>query len=374
MRGATSPRLLLELMCARVLLPAAEQGEAALLARLERLERGGVVAAAVPLPGSSAPPVVRTAAAAEAQPVQQPQPEVRTPAARPPADDWPAPTRPGASQAPSRQPDGALAAPPVLVSPAGGAFHQTWPQVLDVLKRRSPAVWANVNTNSQLIGVEGNIVTLGFSQVGAMRNFVNGAKDTVVAAAITEVLGGTWRVEAVVGNSPGGAPSSASPAPAQAVRQAPAARPEPPRPDSPPAAEPAPQRGPSGSQGAPSSKGAPSPGRRQATAEKPQAAPPASDEPWPDAPPLDDEGQAPSSGSGLAAARSAAHAAAQAGPRQAVSAAWPDAVPRRSGSSATEADEVDPDNDADADADSLTGMALVQRELGGQIVGEIDHT
>lgn len=44
MRGATSPRLLLELMCARVLLPGAAQGEAALLTRIERLERGGAVA------------------------------------------------------------------------------------------------------------------------------------------------------------------------------------------------------------------------------------------------------------------------------------------------------------------------------------------
>jgi DNA polymerase-3 subunit gamma/tau len=38
MRGTTSPRLLLELMCAQVLLPAASTGEKALLARLERLE------------------------------------------------------------------------------------------------------------------------------------------------------------------------------------------------------------------------------------------------------------------------------------------------------------------------------------------------
>ena len=41
MRGATSPRLLLELMCAQVLLPAAATDEKSLLARLERLERGG---------------------------------------------------------------------------------------------------------------------------------------------------------------------------------------------------------------------------------------------------------------------------------------------------------------------------------------------
>ncbi|MFD2356837.1 DNA polymerase III subunit gamma and tau [Nonomuraea ferruginea] len=60
MRGATSPRLLLELMCARVLLPAAEQGEAALLARLERLERGsavaGMAARAVPAAPPAGPP------------------------------------------------------------------------------------------------------------------------------------------------------------------------------------------------------------------------------------------------------------------------------------------------------------------------------
>ena len=41
MRGATSPRLLLELMCAQVLLPAAATDEKSLLARLERLESGG---------------------------------------------------------------------------------------------------------------------------------------------------------------------------------------------------------------------------------------------------------------------------------------------------------------------------------------------
>ena len=40
MRGATSPRLLLELMCAQVLLPAADTDEKSLLARIERLERG----------------------------------------------------------------------------------------------------------------------------------------------------------------------------------------------------------------------------------------------------------------------------------------------------------------------------------------------
>ncbi len=49
MRGATAPRLLLELLCARMLLPAATVAEPGLLERLERLERRNAIAAA-PLP------------------------------------------------------------------------------------------------------------------------------------------------------------------------------------------------------------------------------------------------------------------------------------------------------------------------------------
>ncbi|UGT59475.1 DNA polymerase III subunit gamma and tau [Nocardia asteroides] len=48
MRGATAPRLLLEVVCARMLLPAASDSDAATLQRLERLEKavaGGVFAA-----------------------------------------------------------------------------------------------------------------------------------------------------------------------------------------------------------------------------------------------------------------------------------------------------------------------------------------
>ncbi|GHC35804.1 DNA polymerase III subunit gamma and tau [Streptomyces cinnamoneus] len=48
MRGATSPRLQLELICARVLLPAAFDDERSVRARLDRLERGGAVMAAAP--------------------------------------------------------------------------------------------------------------------------------------------------------------------------------------------------------------------------------------------------------------------------------------------------------------------------------------
>ncbi|WP_370364946.1 DNA polymerase III subunit gamma and tau [Catenulispora sp. GP43] len=51
MRGATAPRLLLELVCARVMLPGADDAEQGLVARVDRLERRGVVmGAAAPAP------------------------------------------------------------------------------------------------------------------------------------------------------------------------------------------------------------------------------------------------------------------------------------------------------------------------------------
>ncbi|MDF9718063.1 DNA polymerase III subunit gamma and tau, partial [Nocardioides sp. ChNu-99] len=68
MRGATAPRLLLELICARVLLPGADSTSDGVMARLDRLERrlampggrpdGGtpVLAPAAPAPAAPAPP------------------------------------------------------------------------------------------------------------------------------------------------------------------------------------------------------------------------------------------------------------------------------------------------------------------------------
>ncbi|MER5644999.1 DNA polymerase III subunit gamma and tau [Streptosporangium sp. NPDC002524] len=420
MRGAASPRLLLELMCARILLPGAAQGEAALLARLERLEKGGVVAAPAPLAPQAPAPVVH---AAPPPPSPSPSPpQAEAPAERSggrgdgsgSGDDWPVAVRPGAPAQEQqgqqgrqgqqdqqsqqgqrgreeRAPDSGQQAPAPADTAAAsgsgaGAVQQAWPQVLAALKRRSIVVWANVNTNAQVVGVEGKIVTLGFAQVGAMKNFTGGGKDAVVAAVLQEVLGGTWKVEAVVGGGPAPSGGGRPPAPRQPPapqhpapqNQAPQA-PQAPAPQSPSQAParpaPAPGESPADSRETPP---------RQAPPATDRQAPPATDESWPDAPLPEDPGSPPPPSSvpspGLAAARSAARAAAQAGPKAAVktgakAAAWPDAIPARGArAAAPDTDEVDPLNDADADVDALTGMALLQRELGGQVIGEIDHT
>ncbi|GDY30676.1 DNA polymerase III subunit gamma and tau [Gandjariella thermophila] len=158
MRGATAPRLLLELLCARMLLPAASDSEAALLQRLERLERrvtlsggepGGAGGAAPPAgfarpgaaggaaaAGPAAAPEAAGSAAGSAAPARD-RPTYRRPSQRAAADaEQPAPPA-DAEQGPSAAARGApaeSAAPPAPgresapARPAGeAAGPEPWP-------------------------------------------------------------------------------------------------------------------------------------------------------------------------------------------------------------------------------------------------------
>ncbi|MEO5878030.1 MAG: DNA polymerase III subunit gamma and tau, partial [Streptosporangiaceae bacterium] len=103
MRGATSPRLLLELICGRILLPSAYGDESALLARLDRLEKGGFV------PAQSSD--VRSAPAAPAVSHAPAQPVHQAPAAH---------QGPAGSQAPpAHQMSGGAQTPAAYPAPGG---------------------------------------------------------------------------------------------------------------------------------------------------------------------------------------------------------------------------------------------------------------
>jgi DNA polymerase III subunit gamma/tau len=108
MRGATAPRLLLELMCAQVLLPGASSDHSALLARLERLERAAAPQPAGPAGQATEGPATPAAASV---PVPPDVPAPRRPAV--PADpsgasgdvpDVPVQTRPVAPDRPAGPP------------------------------------------------------------------------------------------------------------------------------------------------------------------------------------------------------------------------------------------------------------------------------
>jgi DNA polymerase III subunit gamma/tau len=139
MRGATSPRLQVELICARVLLPAAFDDERSLQARLDRLERGGFATAGqrpsvgyVPGPeahGAGAglpvggPAAARAAArgeAAPAAPADVPRAAPLVAEAAAPHEVLPAAQRPP-TPAPAGQRTGAWPAAAGVGSGAGGA-------------------------------------------------------------------------------------------------------------------------------------------------------------------------------------------------------------------------------------------------------------
>ncbi|MEU0770918.1 DNA polymerase III subunit gamma and tau [Streptomyces albogriseolus] len=147
MRGATSPRLQLELICARVLLPAAYGDERSLMARLDRIERGvqfsaGGAAAGVPALGHVPGPEAHHGAAAPAPDAVEPgggpaaaRAAVRTQGQPTPATA-PSPDRTQAqTQAPAPAPAPPPAAPqappaaaaPAPATPAPGAWPTATP-------------------------------------------------------------------------------------------------------------------------------------------------------------------------------------------------------------------------------------------------------
>ncbi|MFI8910672.1 DNA polymerase III subunit gamma and tau [Streptomyces sp. NPDC053513] len=245
MRGATSPRLQLELICARVLLPAAFDDERSLQARLDRLERGAAAAPApVFTPGPPAPamayvpgpeahtPMAPPPPAPAPAPVQQPAPAaVQAPvreqpaAARPGA--WPGAATPGggapgawpgASAAPSVPAPAPAQAQPAPQAPAatGGGDGDTaqvrnlWPQILDAVKNRRRFTWILLSQNAQVAGFDGTTLQLGFLNAGARDNFASSGSEDVLKQALAEQFNVNWKIEAIIDPSGGSAPPPAA--------------------------------------------------------------------------------------------------------------------------------------------------------------------
>jgi len=149
MRGTTAPRLLLELVCARMLLPGTDDSAVATLQRLERLERRMSIAGehAGRPPAEVAPEEAPRTAAARPAPVREPVRE----AAREPARPAPAaePAAPAASATPpaatgyvrpSQRREPAAPAPTAPAAPPAAPAADDWPETVQPGSgRRSPA-------------------------------------------------------------------------------------------------------------------------------------------------------------------------------------------------------------------------------------------
>ena len=230
MTGATSPRLHLELMIARVLVPSSDESERGALARVERLERRvGVSDAAAPAGGSSA---------VAAAPVAAAPASVAAPGAAAPAAAAPVASKAPAPAASSRE---APAAPVAPAAPAVNAdaspvspvttqqVKDAWPQVLDAVQRAKRSAWMVVFT-AQVRSLNGDVLTLSFPSDNDVAGFrqqqAPGAPGVseYLRQAIVDVLGIRVKFIARADGAatgaqpsqpgPAGAPASPAPAPA----------------------------------------------------------------------------------------------------------------------------------------------------------------
>ncbi|WP_367650702.1 DNA polymerase III subunit gamma and tau [Nocardioides sp. zg-1308] len=164
MRGATAPRLLLELLCARVLLPGADHTSEGVMARLERLERRldvtgaptpAAQARAAAVPAAAAPatdlpqPVAPAAPTHAAPPAATPTAPAVTPAAVPaqsrpaPArSDEPAPPPPVPTAAPAEGRDDGPPPPPPMPSAVPADGHAPSPATSSEPGPQAPPVVA----------------------------------------------------------------------------------------------------------------------------------------------------------------------------------------------------------------------------------------
>jgi DNA polymerase III subunit gamma/tau len=220
MRGATSPRLQLELMCAQVLLPPAAAGDGDLLARLERLERrlgpGGGTGqsggtgqkgsaperreSGAPTPDQQRPDQRRS----DQQRPDQQRPDQRRPdqqrsdQPRPAAAPEPAEARAAQDRAASPAPRTAAgrSAPPAG-PPDADLVRERWPEILEAVKHQSKVAWVQVNSAS-VDTLQDGILTLRFSREGEAKVFSAGRSE-VLGQVLERMLGITPRIRAVAG-------------------------------------------------------------------------------------------------------------------------------------------------------------------------------
>jgi DNA polymerase III subunit gamma/tau len=210
MRGATAPRLLLEVICARLLLPSASDSESALLQRVERIE----TRLDMSIPQDEKPP--RSAPVRRSEPAPPPAPP---PAAA--AEPAPAPS-PAAVPEPSREPSPPDPEPvvseevPVVAGsaePNAAAVRTLWPTVRDKVRERSRTTEVML-AGATVRAVEGNTLVLSHESAPLAKRLSEQRNADVISEALKDALGVDWRVRCEAG--------AASPAP-----EAPVAPPRP---------------------------------------------------------------------------------------------------------------------------------------------------
>jgi DNA polymerase-3 subunit gamma/tau len=214
MRGATAPRLLLEVVCARLLLPSASDTESALLQRVERIE----ARLDMSIPASDMPAAARPAEPANTFTRRSQVADAPTPAPAPPS---PPPVRPPAEpvvEAPAAAP------PPAAGAPNAAAVRSMWTTVREKVRQRSRTI--DVMLAGAIVRtVEGDTLVLSHESAPLAKRLVEQRNSDVIREALKDALGVDWKIRCEAGGGP--APAVV----AEPARPAPVADPPPPEDD-----------------------------------------------------------------------------------------------------------------------------------------------
>ncbi len=212
MRGATAPRLLLEVVCARLLLPSASDTESALLQRIERIETR--LDMSIPSDSSAAGPAgapakqfTRKSKAPEPTPEK---PEEAAPAPESAPETAPEPAPPPEPPAPSPPPvqppadpvveaPAAPAAAPGAGEPDAAAIRRQWSTVLEKVRERSRSL-AVMLAGAVVRTVDGGTLLLNHESAPLAKRLNEQRNADVVEEALKDALGIGLKVRFEVGS------------------------------------------------------------------------------------------------------------------------------------------------------------------------------
>ena len=178
MRGATPPRLILELVCGQMMLPQAN--DAAVSARLEKLERGVISAAPTAEVKVSKSEPVQSAVKSEPKVEVKPAVAVKTEPVK-------------------------VESKPTNHKPSGVAdiatLRRLWPQVIENVKGKRRLTWSLLATSAQILSVDDESISIGIVNAGARDSFVRSESDVILSDAFEEVAGVRRKIVATVDTS-----------------------------------------------------------------------------------------------------------------------------------------------------------------------------
>jgi DNA polymerase-3 subunit gamma/tau len=100
------------------------------------------------------------------------------------------------------------ASPPVVEPPAAPPGPATtfslvdvrriWPDLLEKVREMRRYTWILLSQNAQVIGLEADVLTVGFKNAGARDSFIGGGSEEILRQAAIDVIGVDWKVEAIV--------------------------------------------------------------------------------------------------------------------------------------------------------------------------------